>query len=238
MSGPDNSGTTPTPAVDYTTSGSTFPSVIDTFTAVNGANALGENQGRDITWSVTAFDSNNNNFSSSFAVAVSQTNELSTCILRNVTTSSIPVGTYTINLKCLDGGGAFDEIVITAQLGVIPSSVYDITWTYNLGSDNSGNLVTKRATAIEVDMVDNPLNYNGWYIVAGSWSSISSGVNVITMKQQNECEEPLYFYSNATIGDVISNWKACTTNDNPSYQNTSVPIPSSEFLQVGFEVIQ
>ena len=86
-------------------------------------------------------------------------------------------------------------------------------------------------------MANDPLGYNGWYIVANSWSNISSGVDVISMKQQNLCSEPLYFYSEFTIGDVINNWKACTTNDNPPYQNSSINIPSSEFLQVGFEVI-
>ena len=237
MSGPGGNGTTPTPAVNYTATGSTFPSYIDTFTAVNGANTLGGNQGRDITWSVSAVDSNNNDFSFAFSAVTSQTNELSTCELRNVATSPIPVGTYTINLKCLDAGNAFDEIVITAELGVIPSRVYDFTWTYSL-SATFENLTTKRATIIEIDAADDPLGYNGWYIVASSWSNLTNGVNIISMKQQNECSEPLYFYSAGTLGDVVNNWQACTTGAYEPKTEASVEILSSEFLQYGFEVIQ
>ena len=237
MSGPGGNGTTPTPAVDYTATGSTFPSYIDTFTAVNGANTLGGNQGRDITWSVSAVDSNNNDFSFAFSAVTSQTNELSTCELRNVAGSPIPVGTYTINLKCLDAGNAFDEIVITAELGVIPSRVYDFTWTYSL-SATFENLTTKRATIIEIDAADDPLGYNGWYIVASSWSNLTNGVNIISMKQQNECSEPLYFYSAGTLGDVVNNWQACTTGAYEPKTEASVEILSSEFLQYGFEVIQ
>jgi hypothetical protein len=235
MSGP-NGPDSQTPAVSYSTLGSTTPSIIGSFTAVNGANPLGGNQGRNITWSTTAVK-DGIDASSYFGVTVSSFPAISVCSLRNVATNGAPVGIYDIKLKCTDAGGASQEITITAQLGVIPSEVYDLFWTYNLGSDNSGITATKRATAIKVDMASDPLGYNGWYIVANSWSNISSGVDVISMKQQNLCSEPLYFYSNATIGDVINNWKACTTNDNPPYQNSSTNIPSSEFLQVGFEVI-
>jgi hypothetical protein len=230
--GPDSQD----PAVSYSTLASTTPSLIDNFTATNGANPLGGNQGRNITWSVTA-TKDGIDASSYFGVSAGGTNEISSCSLSNVATNGAPTGIYDIKLRCTDAGGAFQEITITAQLGVIPSEVYDLFWTYHLGSDNSGNTVTKRATAIKVDMASDPLGYNGWYIVANSWSNISSGVDVISMKQQNLCSESLYFYSNATIGDVINNWKACTTNDNPPYQNSSITIPSSEFLQVGFEVI-
>jgi len=235
MSGP-NGPDSQTPAVSYSTLGSTTPSIIDSFTAINGANPLGGNQGKNITWSTTAVK-DGIDASSYFGVTVLSFPAVSVCSLRNVATNGAPVGIYDIKLKCTDAGGASQEITITAQLGVIPSEVYDIFWTYHLGSDNSGNTVTKRATAIKVDMASDPLGYNGWYIVANSWSNISSGVDVISMKQQNLCSEPLYFYSEFTIGDVINNWKACTTNDNPPYQNSSINIPSSEFLQVGFEVI-
>ena len=238
MSGPDNNGTTPTPAVDYTTQGSTAASVIDTFTAVNGANTAGGNQGKEISWSVTAVDFNNNNVSNSFGVTVSQTNTLSTCILRNTSATLLPTGTYTITLRCIDGGNAFDEITITAELGVIPSNVWDLTYTFSLGSDGSSNRQTRNATAVYVNQTGNPLSNNGYYIVASSWVDVTNGVNTISMKKQNDCSEPLYFYSAATLGDVINNWKACITNDNPPYQNTSVEILSSEFLTYGFEVVQ
>ena len=238
MSGPDNSGTTPTPAVNYTTQGSTAASVIDTFTAVNGANVLGGNQGKEISWFVSAVDFNGNNVSSSFGVTVSQTDTLSTCILRNTSATLLPTGTYTITLQCVDGGGASDEITITAQLGVIPSNVYDLTYTFSLGSEASSNRLTKNATAVYVNQVGNPLSNNGYYIVANSWANVTRGVNTISMKKQNDCSEPLYFYSASTLGDVINNWKACITNDNPPFADTSVEILSSEFLTYGFEVIQ
>ena len=238
MSGPDNNGTTPTPAVDYTTQGSTSASVIDTFTAVNGANTAGGNQGKEISWSVTAVDFNNNNVSNSFGVLVSQTDTLSTCVLKNTSATSLPTGTYTITLRCIDGGGASDEIIITAELGVIPSNVWDLTYTFSLGIDGSSNRQTKNATAVYVNQAGNPSSSNGYYIVASSWANVTTGVNTISMKKQNDCSEPLYFYSAGTLGDVINNWKACITNDNPPYVDTSVEILSSEFLTYGFEVIQ
>ena len=238
MSGPGNNGTTPTPAVSYTTQGSTAASVIDTFTAVNGANVLGGNQGKQISWFVTAIDFNNNDVSNSFGVAVSQTDTLSTCILRNTSATLLPVGTYTITLQCVDGGGASDEITITAQLGVIPSDVFDVNYTFSSGNPSNPITQTRKATLVYVNQAGNPLSNNGYYIVASSWEDVTRGVNTISMKKQNNCAEPLYFYSAATLGDVTNNWKACITGDFEPSTTTYVPILSSEFLTYGFEVIQ
>jgi len=238
MSGPGNNGTTPTPAVDYTYYGSSFPGFIDNFTAVNGANTVGGNQGRQIVWSVTAVDSNNNNFNESFSVAAGGTNAISSCSLYNVSTSSIPVGTYTITLKCTDGGGASDEITINAELGVTPSNVWDVNYTFSSGNPSNPITQTRKATLVYVNQSGNPLSNNGYYIVASSWEDVTRGVNTISMKKQNDCSEPLYFYSASTLGDVTNNWKACITGDFEPSTTTNVPVPSLEFLTYGFEVIQ
>ena len=63
-------------------------------------------------------------------------------------------------------------------------------------------------------------------------------LGTISMKKQNDCSEPLYFYSALTLGDVTNNWKACITGDFEPSTTTYVPILSSEFLTYGFEVIQ
>ena len=235
MSGPNNSGTTPTPAIDYSTNASTFPSDIGTFTAVNGANAAG-NQGRDITWSVTA-EKGGVDFSASFGVLVSQTTTLSTCVLKNVNTSAVPAGTYIIKLKCIDAGNAEQEITITAQLGVIPVSVTDIAFTYNTGTPElPGPNSTSYACVIEVDNnPEIPAGINGFYLLNNSFAGVSSGVNTITLKQVNNCPGP-WFYSATSLVDAFNNWKNCFTNEFPQ-SRVDTPVSSSTYLAKGFEVV-
>ena len=232
MSGPDNNGTTPTPAVNYSASFSISPGDIGTFTAVNGANAAG-NQGKDITWSITA-TKEGVDYGSSFSVVVTQTGALSTCVLKNVNASGVPSGVYTLKLKCIDAGQAFQEITITAQLGIIPVSVVEHSFTYSTGSDN-GPRRTLRLTTIEVSNSPDPLLLNGFYGVTGSWSQISNGVNTITLKKTNICAD-VWFFSSLSRAQAVQNWKNCITNDNPPYQNTSTSIDSSVYLTKDFDV--
>jgi hypothetical protein len=232
MSGPGNDGTTPTPSIDYSVTSSTSPGIIGKFTAVNGANASG-NQGRDIIWSVTAAK-NGVDYSSSFGVSAGGTNTITSCVLSNVNPSGLPSGVYTLKLKCTDAGQAFQEITITAQLGVIPVSVVEHSFTYSIISDN-GPRTTSLLTTIEVSNSPDPALLNGFYGVTGSWSQISNGVDTITLKKTNICTD-VWFFSSSSRADVVQNWKNCITNDNPPYQNTSTPIDSSVYLAKDFDV--
>ena len=234
MSGP-NGPDSQTPAVSYSTIGSTAPSIIDTFTATNGANANGENEGKDITWTVTA-TSNGIDTSSFFGVSVSNFPEISVCSLRNVATTEVPTGSYDIKLKCIDAGNAFQEITVTAQLGIIPVNVTDISFTYNTGTpENPSPPRTSSFCGIEVDNANNPGLANGFYVLNGSFASISSGVDTISLKQVNNCPGP-WFYSAISLTAAFNNAKSCFTNDFPQTR-TDTPVPTSTYLAKGYEVI-
>ena len=234
MSGPDNSGTTPTPAVDYSKNISTIPGDIDTFTAVNGANVLGGNQGRDIVWSVTATGLNGENASNLFSVNFSNTSLVSTCTLSSVGNNTLSVGDYVIKLKCQDAGGAFQEITISTQVGVVPTSVQDVYQIYT----ESGTFLQKTVycTLIEVTgQTDTSLN--GWYIVNGSWENVSSGVNVISIKKSTNCSSPPYYYA-TTEAPALDLWFSCVVLPPPVAQNTAVKTNVSDYLNYAFQIIQ
>ncbi len=235
MSGPDNNGTTPTPAIDYSTNNSTLPSDIGTFTAVNGANTAG-NQGRDITWSITA-TKGGVDYGSSFNVVVTQTAVLSTCILKNVNTSGVPSGVYTLKLKCIDAAQAFQEITITAQLGVVPIRVTDYGFRYNTQTPENPSFSKSNVCLIEVNNSPDPGNTNGYYAINGSWNSISNGVNTINLKKDSDGAGGTWFYSEVSRADALNEWTTSFTQDFPQYwsadsADTSDAVTNSSTISV------
>ena len=213
MSGPGNNGTTPTPAINYSTNNSTLPSDIGRFTAVNGANTAG-NQGRDIIWSVTA-TKNGVDYGSSFDVSVGGTNTISSCVLKNIATNGVPTGIYDIKLKCFDAGDAFQEITITAQLGLIPVRVTDYEFRYNYQTPENPAFRSSNVCLIEVYNNPDPGNTNGYYAINGSWNSISNGVTTVNLKKSNDGSGGTWYYSNVSRADALNNWKNSFTQDFP-----------------------
>ena len=212
MSGPDNNGTTPTPAIDYSTNASAFASNIGTFTAVNGANNAG-NQGKNITWSITA-SKGGVDYGSSFGLTVTETDTLSTCVLKNVSQTQIPSGVYILKLKCIDAGQASKEITITTQVGVVPIRVTDYVLKYNTGSISNPSFSFSPVCLIVVENAGNPGNLNGFYAVNGSWVNISNGVSVINIKQSNDGDGGTWFYG-TTQTLALNNWRGSFDNDTP-----------------------
>jgi len=207
--GPDSQN----PAVSYSTIASTTPSIIDNFTATNGANPAGQNEGKDITWSVTA-TSNGVDASSFFGVSVSNFPETSVCNLRNVATNGAPTGIYDIKLKCIDAGGAFQEITITAQLGVVPVRVTDYVFKYNNGTIENPSFGFSAVCLFEVENSPDPGNTNGFYAVNGSWINISNGVTTIDLKKINSGTGGTWFYG-TTKTLALNQWRSSFTNDFP-----------------------
>jgi hypothetical protein len=208
--GPDSQD----PAISYSTIASTTPSIINSFTATNGANPAGQNEGKDITWSVTA-TSNGIDASSYFGVSVSNFPEISTCSLRNVATNGAPVGIYDIKLRCTDAGGAFQEITITAQLGVVPVRVTDYVFQYNSNTPENPSIPQNSPVClIEVDNDPDPGSTNGFYAVNGSWSAISSGVSTIILKKSNDGMGGTWYYGTSK-SQALNNWKNSFTQDQP-----------------------
>ena len=235
MSGPNNNGTTPTPAINYSTNNSTLPSDIGTFTAVNGANTAG-NQGKDITWSITA-TKGGVDYGSSFGVTVTSTDTLSTCVLKNVNTSGVPTGVYTLKLKCIDAGQAFQEIIITAQLGIIPIRVTDYGLWFNDQTPANPSFAFASVCLIEVDNNPDPGGTDGFYAINGSWNSISNGVTVVNLKQSNDLQGGTWYYSNVSRAAALTNWKSSFTNDFPQYWSpdsarTSAAVNNSSTIPV------
>jgi len=207
--GPDSQN----PAVSYSTIASTTPSIIDNFTATNGANPAGQNEGKDITWSVTA-TSNGVDTSSYFGVSVSNFPEISTCSLRNVATNGAPTGIYDIKLRCTDAGGAFQEITITAQLGVVPTRVTDYIFKYNNGTTQNPSFGFSAVCLFEVENSPDPGNTNGFYAVNGSWVNISNGVSTIILKKSNDGDGGTWYYGTSK-NQALNNWKNSFTQDFP-----------------------
>ena len=207
--GPDSQN----PAVSYSTIASTTPSIIDNFTATNGANPAGQNEGKDITWSVTA-TSNGVDVSSYFGVSVSNFPEISTCSLRNVATNGAPTGIYDIKLRCTDAGGAFQEITITAQLGVVPVRVTDYIFKYNNGTTQNPSFGFSAVCLFEVENSPDPGNTNGFYAVNGSWVNISNGVSTIILKKSNDGPGGTWYYGTSK-NQALNNWKNSFTQDFP-----------------------
>ena len=231
MKGPDSSGTTPDPAVDFTLTGNTVTTDLFTMTAVNGANSSGSLTGEDITWTVTAVDANGNSVNY-FGVSFSNTTTLSTCIVQNTNVNSVTAQTYTLTLRCVDAGNAFQEVVITANLGVIPDGVTDNVFNF---ANNYSNNNTVRYVVITVNLADDPLNWNGTYIINGSWASLSTGVDNITMKLNAVCSDNPYIFS-ATSTGAISAYRACyAANYDFPFNTTSTNV--TNFLDWSYEVI-
>ena len=224
MTGPLPATTVAPATLSINTSASA--SDIASFTAVNGANAAG-NQGRDISWSITAVKAGVD-FSSSFGVLVSQTPTLSTCVLRNVSPVEIDSGVYTLSLKCIDAGQAFQEITITAQVGVVPVRVTDYGFSFNsnIGSINNPILSFASVCLIEVANNPDPGNTNGFYAVNGSWGNISNGVSVINIKQSNDGQGGTWFYG-LTQAIALNNWKNSFSNDFPQSFSADAATTSS-----------
>lgn len=231
MKGPETSGTAPDPAIDFTLTGNTVTTDLFTMTAVNGANSLGYLTGEDITWTVAAVDANGNSVNY-FGVSFSNTTTLSTCIVQNTDFNSVTAQTYTLTLRCIDAGGAFQEVVVTANLGVIPSSVTDNVFNF---ANNYSNNNTVRYVQITVNLADDPLNWNGTYIINGSWASLSTGVDNIAMKLNAVCSDNPYIFSTTSAG-AISAYRACyAANYTFPFNNTSTNV--SNFLDWSYEVI-
>ena len=207
--GPDSQD----PAISYSTLASTTPSLINSFTATNGANPAGQNEGKDITWSVTA-TSNGIDASSYFGVSVSNFPEISVCSLRNVATNGAPTGIYDIKLRCIDAGGAFQEITITAQLGVVPVRVTDYILKYNNGTIENPSFNFSPVCLIEVDNAPDPGSTNGFYAINGSWNTISNGVTTIDLKQIDSGTGGTWFYG-TTKTAALNQWRSSFTNDFP-----------------------
>ena len=233
MKGPDNSGTTPDPAVDFVMGGNTVTENLFTMTAVNGANPAGLLTGKDIDWSVTAVDAGGNSVNY-FAVSYIKNDSptLSTCVVKNVDIGNVPAQSYVLTLRCIDAGGAFQEIVIIANLGVIPSSVINRSVYYE---KNNGFWETVVATFVEVNLADDPLNWNGWYVINGSWDSNSNGVDNIILKGTTAC--PSLWHFGLTFELANSNWFNCQVNDDAGpRQATNTNI--TNFLDWSYEIIQ
>ena len=207
--GPDSQD----PAISYSTIASTTPSIINNFTATNGANPAGQNEGKDITWSVTA-TSNGIDASSYFGVSVSNFPEISVCSLRNVATNGAPTGIYDIKLRCTDAGGAFQEITITAQLGVVPVRVTNYVLKYNNGTIENPSFNFSPVCLIEVDNAPDPGSTNGFYAINGSWNTISNGVTTIDLKQIDSGTGGTWFYG-TTKTLALNQWRSSFTNDFP-----------------------
>jgi hypothetical protein len=201
------------PAVSYSTLASTAPSLIDNFTATNGANPLGGNQGRNIIWSVTA-TKDGIDASSYFGVSAGGTNEISSCSLSNVATNGAPTGIYDIKLRCTDAGGAFQEITITAQLGVVPVRVTDYILKYNNGTIENPSFNFSPVCLIEVANAPDPGSTNGFYAINGSWNTISNGVTTIDLKQIDSGTGGTWFYG-TTKTAALNQWRSSFTNDFP-----------------------
>ena len=202
------------PAVSYSTLASTTPSLIDNFTATNGANPFGGNQGRNITWSVTA-TKDGIDASSYFGVSAGGTNEISSCSLSNVATNGAPTGIYDIKLRCTDAGGAFQEITITAQLGVVPVRVTEYVFQYNSNTPENPSIPQNSSVClIEVDNDPDPGLTNGFYAVNGSWGAISNGVSTIILKKSNDGMGGTWYYGTSK-SQALNNWKNSFTQDQP-----------------------
>ena len=202
------------PAVSYSTLASTTPSLIDNFTATNGANPLGGNQGRNIIWSVTA-TKDGIDASSYFGVSAGGTNEISSCSLSNVATNGAPTGIYDIKLRCTDAGGAFQEITITAQLGVVPVRVTEYVFQYNSNTPENPSIPQNSSVClIEVDNDPDPGLTNGFYAVNGSWGAISNGVSTIILKKSNDGMGGTWYYGTSK-SQALNNWKNSFTQDQP-----------------------
>ena len=132
----------------------------------------------------------------------------------------------------MDAGNAFQEVVITANLGVIPDSVTDNVFNF---ANNYSNNNTVRYVQITVNLADDPLNWNGTYIINGSWASLSTGVDNITMKLNAVCSDNPYIFS-ATSAGAISAYRACyAANYDFPFNNTSTNV--TNFLDWSYEVI-
>ena len=231
MKGPDNNGSTPDPAIDFTLSGNTVTEDLFTMTAVNGANPLSNLTGEDITWTVTATDSASNPVNH-FGVSFTNTPSLSTCIVKNNDIGNVLAQTYTLTLRCIDAGGAFQEVIITANLGVIPSSVTDGTFNW---TDNAGNYRTSLYTKITINLTSDPLGWNGVYYIAASWESVSSGVDNITIKLDALCVDAPYIYG-STAAIAQNRYRDCyAPNYDFPFNDTQTNVPN--FLDWSYEVI-
>lgn len=212
MSGPYDTSSVPSPAVDYDAVYPSSPGDIATFTAINGANTNGH-EGKDLSWTVTA-SKEGVDYSSSFEVQASNTSSLSTGVLRNKTQSGVPSGVYTLEIKVLDAGQAFHKVVISAQLGIVPVKITDYNFRYNRGTFEAPLMNNTSVCVIEVSNTPDPLGLNGFYARHGSWNSISSGVNTINLSQTNGLP---YFYSSISNIGARQFWQAHFTNDFPQF---------------------
>ena len=213
MRGPDNSGTTPDPAVDFTLTGNTVTTDLFTMTAVNGANSSGSLTGKDITWSITAVEtvSGSSVPQSYFGVSVVDTDTLSTCVFQNTSIGNVTAQTYTLTIRCTDAGGAFQQVIVNADLGVVPSNVRQAYATWLISG------VTYSQAYILITVNDRG-SQNGTYIVRGLFSNISSGVSVITMKADDFCCSPTPCYQLYYASE--SRWRSCSGYSNSNQKQT------------------
>ena len=227
-------------AIDDNLYVSTFNSELGTFTAVNGANPATLNQGKDITWAVTATDSLSNDISPSFGVSYSNTSELSTCVLSNTSVLTAGSSPYTIKLRCIDAGSAFEEITINALIGVVPVSVTDVYQNFLYSYGGASWSIPQYAVVIEIANSPDP-NYvkDGWYLLNSTWANNSAGWT-IDLKEIIQCMVPAipWYFSAVSQNAVISLWANCVRGSgNATGTPTKTPISSLDYLSHSFQLI-
>ena len=136
---------------------------------------------------------------------------MSTCVFQNTSIGNVTAQTYTLTIRCTDAGGAFQQVIVNADLGVVPSNVRQAYATWLISG------VTYSQAYILITVNDRG-SQNGTYVVRGLFSNISSGVSVITMKADDFCCSPTPCYQLYYASE--SRWRSCSGYSNSNQKQT------------------
>jgi len=203
----------PTPAEDFSVNKNPSDEIIATLKATNGASLDGDNpnRGKDLTWSIQSQTRSNGSSGNYFILNTSSTDIISTCELRNNQLDTIVPDTYTIVLRVTDAGGAWDEITITANIGVeiLPGQVRNVQIVVNFQDPSVDPPDISYVTILEVTE-SNIASQNGVYLFSQDWGNLASSggpveIDYTNAIKDNSCptSEPFWYFTNTGDQDDL-----------------------------------
>ena len=203
-----------TPAEDFSVNKNPGDLLIATLKATNGASIVdGDNlnTGKDLTWSIQSQTRSNGSSGSYFILNTSSTDIISTCELRNNQVDTIVPDTYTIVLRVTDAGGDWDEITITANMGVeiLPGQVRNVEIVVNFQDPSVDPPDISYVTILEVTE-SNIASQNGVYLFSQDWGNLVAGggpvqIDYTSAIKDDSCptSEPFWYFTDTGDQDDL-----------------------------------
>jgi hypothetical protein len=194
--------------------------LVTTLEAVNGANNASLVKGQELSWQIHSITrSGGGSAAGFFSLEVSNTSLLSTCLVKNELSSSLPIEDYTLVIRVTDGGGAYDELTLTIKTGVaiLPGQVTNVEIQI-AQEDQYGYIFYDFDYVVFIEVTESSIpSQNGLYMYSQAWGNLGQGGGLVTIDYtnavdlQSSCPNSSAFW--AFTNEIYENNKIDMVND-------------------------